>query len=641
MPSREVLLLALNSPPGLREELRPVLEGAEGRVAAEFYSVAEDLVTRVKAASYVTAVIVPPSQDSAGPIQTALMRGFTVFIAAREWPPGWAEWREAHPGKMRLHLLHLPFSSADRLFFTGLEALESEGSSAELDRRTEELRHCEERFASVFRAAPFPQAILEYATGRIVDANQAFCDVTGFSRAELLEHSLPALNATRLAGALAGQHPMARVTAVCRHKSGEARHLRLSTQPASINGAAHLIVMADDITDRVKLEEQLRQARRMEALGQLASGVAHDFNNLLTVIQGQLSLQLAGPDLDPSVREALRETLVVGEHAAALTGQLLTFNGGAGSGRSALDLNALISRMSALLRRLIGEQIEVRWECAPGLPAVPADAQALEQVIMHLVIAARDAMPLGGRLRIATGLLNVSPRQAAQQARARAGAFVKFSVVDSGAGMDSAELETLRAVFSGAAEVPGAGAAASMSAVAAIVQRHGGWIEIFSEPGQGSAYFVYLPVTDEPAAADTALLPGPLRTGLKVLLVEDEPAVRSILSKLLAHCGCSVLEAGDAPAARVLWEQQRHHIDLLITDIVMPGGMTGHELARLLTDDRPDLRVIYCSGYSAGLYPDGTELVAGRNFLPKPYDAGTVAALIRRVAAERTESLPA
>ncbi|MDB6072060.1 MAG: multi-sensor hybrid histidine kinase [Verrucomicrobiales bacterium] len=576
-----------------------------------------------------------------------------VILAAPVLPDAWREWVAAHPAAPRLVAMALPLDlTALRMLGTMVaqsRRVEEESrpgllplaeASGSLEARTNELRHSEERFAAAFRAAPYPQAILNFATGQFVEANAAFCNLTGFSQPELLEHSMPALQATGLLEVLRGPHPLADCRTTCRSRTGDLRHLMLSTQPTALGGEPHLMLLALDITERVLLEEQLRQAQKMEAMGQLAAGVAHDFNNILTIIQGHLSLQLATGDFDDSTRGALKETLVASEHAATLTRQLLALSRCQLFDSVPLDLNAVIQRMSAILQRLIGEHIHVEWKCESGLPMIMGDVPGIEQVVMNLVLQARDAMPRGGRLRIATGLNNISASQAAQNPEAREGKFVRFSIVDTGHGMDQRTVERLLGAFAeskSTAQETGS----ALAAVYSIVKQHGGWIELFSDPGQGTAFFVYLPVTTQSPTARDGLSGKPAKTGLTVLLVEDEPAVRTILRQLLIHCGCTVLEAQDAPSALTLWETEKARIHLLITDIVMPGGMTGHELAARLTDERPDLKVIYSSGYSASLFQEGQDLVPGRNFLPKPYDASSVVTLIRRVAAEREEMLSA
>ncbi len=504
--------------------------------------------------------------------------------------------------------------------------------------RTAELRHSEERFSVAFKAAPFAQAIICFATGRVVDANEAFTALLGFRRNELLDHSSAFLSHTGLMASLQKPHPLMGDEATLTARDGTPRHVQLSTQPTTISGGPHLILMAEDITTRKHLESQLMHSQKMEAVGQLAAGVAHDFNNILTVIQGHISLQLATNDFTDDTRAALSETLAAGERAASLTRQLLTFSRRQLFQPEPLDLNALIATDAAMLQRLIGEQIEVKWECQEGLAPVMGDAPGISQAVMNLVINARDAMPRGGQLRIATGTIGISASRAAQNPEARPGQFVRFSVTDTGKGMDEATRRRIFEPFFTTKEV-GEGSGLGLASVYGIVKQHEGWIEVFSDPGQGTSFFIYLPVAAEmPVTSPKALdLATPIK--LNVLLVEDEPAVRSIMRQVLKHCGCQVIEACDARDGYEKWTANKDSIDLLVTDIVMPGGATGHDLARQLLDERPDLKVIYSSGYSADLFVQGSELIPGRNFLPKPYDAASVVTLIRRVASEKQESL--
>ncbi len=507
-----------------------------------------------------------------------------------------------------------------------------------VEQRTAELRQSEERFAAAFRAAPLPQAILNYSTGQVVDVNEAFSTATGFAKEEVIAHSHAVLQHTGLIAPLREPQPLRSRECALRHKSGEPRRALLSTQPTTIAGQPHLIIMAENITARMELEQHLRQAQKMEAVGQLAAGVAHDFNNILTIIQGHLSLQLATREFEESTRAALAETLTASERAAALTRQLLAFSRKQLFRPAPCDLNDLIEQQSSMLMRLIGEHIEVERECQSDLPPIMADAPSLEQVITNLVINARDAMPHGGRLRMATGLVEISAARAAQNPEAREGKFVRFSVTDTGHGMDEATRERIFEPFFTTREV-GKGTGMGLATAYGIVKQHEGWIEVFSDAGQGATFFIYLPVSGV-ASATTDPSPGTIGgVRFTVLLVEDEPAVRSVMRQLLKHCGCHVIEAGDAREGYARWSDHKSQIDLLVTDIVMPGGATGHDLARQLLDERPELRVIYSSGYSADLFQQGSELVPGRNFLPKPYDADSVFKLIKRVAAEKVECL--
>ncbi len=540
----------------------------------------------------------------------------------------------------RAELLPVVADSSPATADPGAEAAELRREMAAMQRdmeeRTAQLRQSEERFAAAFRAAPLPQAILNYATGQVVDVNEAFTEATGFSKEEVRAHSHAMLQHTQLILPLREPQPLHARECELQHKNGEPRRVLLSTQPTTVMDQPHLIIMAEDVTAHTELEEHLRHTQKMEAIGQLAAGVAHDFNNILTIIQGHLSLLLNTEDFAATTHSALSETLAASERAAALTRQLLAFSRKQLFRPSPMNLNALLGGQSSMLRRLIGEHIEVELACEDGLPEVLADAPSLEQVVTNLVINARDAMPRGGRLRLATGVVEVSAARAAQNPEAREGQFVRFSVTDTGHGMDEATRARIFEPFFTTREV-GKGSGMGLASVYGIVKQHEGWIEVFSDPGQGASFFIYLPVSGPEPSAQARRPAGGV--SFTVLLVEDEPAVRSVMRQLLRHCGCEVIEAGDVRDGYARWSENKERIDLLVTDVVMPGGATGHDLARQLLEERPDLRVIYSSGYSADLFQQGSSLVPGRNFLPKPYDAESVFRLIRRVAAEKQEVL--
>lgn len=611
------------------------------------HAVEQSLVLNRPYSVVFTDMRMPPGLDGVETIQQLwkIDPSLQVVITSAYSDHSWEEIRRRLGASDQLFILRKPFDNIEVLQFahalcTRWDAArqirqrlaEAERSS---ERRTAELRQSEERFAAAFRAAPIPQAILNFTNGQIVEANAAFCELTGFPREDLTQHSVATLTHTGLLGQLRKPHPLKDSECTVRSRDGEEKKVQLSTQPTQLADQPHLILMLRDFTDTTRLENQLRHGQKMEAMGQLAAGVAHDFNNILTVIQGNLSLQLATAELAPAVAASLHQTLAFSEQAAGLTRQLLAFSRKELFTPEPLDLNELVRTQSSLLSRLIGEHIAVEWECAEKLPGIIGDGPSVAQVMTNLIIHARDSMPKGGKLRISTGVIDVSPATAAQNPEAREGRFVRFSVVDTGAGMDTA---TLSRLFDPASS-DNQGHHLGLATAYGIVKQHEGWIEVFSDPGRGTAFFVYLPASDRPVKLETALTPMVQgQTALNVLLVEDEPAVRTILTQLLTHCGCQVIQAGDAREAYTLWSQHKQYIHLLVTDIVMPGGATGHDLANQLLIEKPDLKVIYSSGYNPDLYASSSELVAGRNFLPKPYDAASVLKMIRRVAAEPAET---
>ncbi|MEO6525638.1 MAG: PAS domain-containing protein [Gemmatimonadaceae bacterium] len=386
-----------------------------------------------------------------------------------------------------------------------------------------------------------------------------------------------------------------------------------------------------DITARRKLEEQYRQAQKMEAIGQLAGGIAHDFNNLLSVIQMQSSMLLPVPSSETETREGIQEIMAAAERAANLTRQLLTFSRRNVSEARDMDLAEVTGNMSRLFRRLLGDDIALETRFAPALPWVSADAGMMEQVLMNLAVNARDAMPNGGRMIVSLELANVDARDVAGRPGARPGRFVCLGVSDTGCGMSVENLSHIFEPFFTTKEV-GKGTGLGLASVFGIVEQHDGWIDVASEEGRGTTFRVYLPALDQEAERSSiATADQRVRGGTEtILVVEDEPSVRGVVCAVLERHGYRVLEAGSAAAALVRWEERTEPIDLLLTDLVMPGGMSGAELGQALLARQSDLRIIYTSGYSHDVVTRQLDLAPGRNFLQKPCSMHELAATVRR-----------
>jgi len=377
-------------------------------------------------------------------------------------------------------------------------------------------------------------------------------------------------------------------------------------------------------------EERLRQAQKMEAIGQLAAGVAHDFNNILTVIQGHSSLQLARTNLDPDVTESIQQMASAAERAAALTRQLLAFSRKQVLQRGPVDVNQVITRLSKMLRRLIGEHIELQIDTQPDAPLVRGDSTNIEQIILNLVVNARDAMPKGGVINVSTKIREVTEAEVMENPEAICGTYFLLNVTDTGAGMDQ---ETITRIFEPffTTKEPGLGTGMGLATVHGIVKQHGGWIEVVSNPGHGSTFHVMLPMATSELDADgeqqaVTIPPGNNRM---VLLVEDEEPVRRLVTEVLSRNGYRVLDAESPREAMLLWSRHSDEIVLLFTDMIMPGGVTGRELANALRAERPALTVIYTSGYSADLNDESIDLREGVNYLPKPYHTRALAAVLR------------
>ncbi|MBW3630841.1 MAG: PAS domain S-box protein [Gemmatimonadetes bacterium] len=410
----------------------------------------------------------------------------------------------------------------------------------------------------------------------------------------------------------------------------EATATNLLHDPA-VNG---IIIVYQDVTERKAAEaalraseEQLRQSQRMEAVGRLAGGVAHDFNNLLTVINGETLLLLETPPADPEVRLALEEVLRAGNRAGDLTRQLLAFSRRLVLQPKMLDLNLVITDLEKMLRRLIGEDVKLGVALEPNLGKVKADPGQIEQVILNLVVNARDAMPRGGVLSIETR--NVASVDAPGVKGGEHG-FVSVSVRDTGIGMDEATVQRIFEPFFTTKE-QGKGTGLGLSTVYGIVEQSGGSVQVESRPGAGAVFRVLLPRAEEEAGT------GPQPPGLAspaggtetVLLVEDDGSVRALTQTILQRCGYKVLAARNGAHALRLCEEAEGRIDLLITDVVMPG-MGGRELAETLSDLHPCLRVLYMSGYTDdAILRHGVE--GGMAFLPKPFTPAEMAQTVRQM----------
>ncbi|HWX23108.1 MAG TPA: response regulator [Candidatus Binatia bacterium] len=412
-----------------------------------------------------------------------------------------------------------------------------------------------------------------------------------------------------------------------------ATHNRILTWSFFPIAASHVVhVYGADITEVLNLESQLRHAQKLESVGQLAAGVAHDFNNILTVIQGYSESLLARWSADATATGPLKQISVAAQRAATLTRQLLLFSRKQVIQPKLLDLNSVLQNLVKMLGRLVGEDIALETEYAATLPAIEADTGMLEQVVMNLAVNSRDAMPKGGRLLIATSSAEIDEAYTRHHADARTGRFICLSVADTGCGMDRKTLERIFEPFFTTKEV-GKGTGLGLATVYGIVKQHKGWIEVTSEPGRGTTFKIYFPATAEaPKPADQSHTNGAASLGRQeiIFLVEDDHALRELIREVLSQYKYRVVEAASGVEALQVWDKHNGQVDLLLTDMVMPDGMSGRDLSRQLRKRRPDLKVIYSSGYSEEIM--GSELShEGAAFIPKPYNPLQLAQLVRQV----------
>jgi PAS domain S-box-containing protein len=383
-----------------------------------------------------------------------------------------------------------------------------------------------------------------------------------------------------------------------------------------------LVGTGRDVTERKQLEEELRQSQKMEAFGQLAGGVAHDFNNLLTVILGHIALLQLQESLNPDQAAGLVEIAKAAERAANLTRQLLTFSRRQLFQPKPLDLNEVVANTSKMLQRLIGEHIGLETHFAPGGAPILADGTMMEQILINLAVNSRDAMSKGGRLIIQTAAVVISEADALANPKARSGAFIRLKVTDTGCGIGPKEMEHIFEPFFTTKEV-GKGTGLGLATVFGIVVQHHGWIEVESKVNAGATFYIYLPRLPESEKSQTEFSRIPeVRGGNEtILLVEDEAPVRSLARTLLERKGYHVIEADSGLSALEIWQEQRDAIDLLFTDMVMPEGISGRELAARLLVEKPGLKVIYTSGYTDDMLGENSPLRNNPNFMEKPFDS--------------------
>jgi two-component system, cell cycle sensor histidine kinase and response regulator CckA len=484
--------------------------------------------------------------------------------------------------------------------------------------------------------------------GRMVYNNPALADVLEYPPGELegastldLVHpeDRPAA-ADLLAQATAERRGWSGVVFRWRHKDGSYRHLESNAVPTlDADGRLTGFQGADrDITERLRLEADLRQAQKMEAIGRLAGGVAHDFNNLLTVINGFSEMLLGDPTLDPNGRDLVAEIARAGDQAAALTRQLLAFSRKQVLAPRTLDLNVLVREMERMLVRLIGADVALSSSLDPDLGRVRADPGQLEQVLLNLAVNARDAMPDGGYLTVETRNVHLDAEYSQVSPGLVPGPYVLLAVTDTGVGMTPEVKAKIFEPFFTTKE-PGKGTGLGLATVFGVVEQSGGHVEVYSEPGRGTSFKVYLPRltdgSDTPSSVDGWLIvPRGTET---ILLADDDPGVRALSRLALQSYGYTVLDAADGDEAVRVGQAHTGPIHLLVTDLVMPRA-GGREVAERLGPIHPESRVLFLSGYTDDALVRHGVLEAGVAFLHKPFTPTTLARKVREVLDAETAS---
>ena len=531
----------------------------------------------------------------------------------------------------------LQLEDLDRMVIERTQKLQQEVE--ERARVQEALRTSEERFSKAFRASPMAMAIQSDGDGRFLDANPSFLELTGYSADQLLQrtdielrlwetHMAPSAGSGQREGRIRNQ------ARALRRGDTSTRDTVVWVEPITLATGPCRLVIVEDTTDHLKLEAQLRQAQKLEAVGCLAAGIAHEFNNLLTVIQGHTDLLRDRPLGTRAATESIDRIAQASQRAASLTRRLLAFSHKQPVQLRPIQLPAAVRGLAKMLGQLIGERHQLQLDCAGTLPTIRADEGNVEQILFNLVLNARDAMAEGGTIRIATSLAVVGAEAARRSGEARPGRFICLSVADTGCGMSPQVLRRIFDPFYTTKDV-GKGTGLGLSTVHGIVQQHGGWIEVASQVGQGSTFSIFLPVCEEApgaepakeAARGSACQPS---TGETILIVEDEEIVREAARLALERGGYRVFEAGDGPQALAVWERCGVRVDLLVTDMVMPHGVSGGALARVLQARDAQLQALYTSGYSSEVVKEDLTLTHGVNFLRKPYDPPALLKAVRR-----------
>ncbi len=473
--------------------------------------------------------------------------------------------------------------------------------------------------------------VFDLETRKFLDANKAALALYGYSRAEFRRLRVADILGEEDTHRLAGEMSPSGIPAgIWRHrvKGNRVIEVEMAVHEIDYEGRRAGLAVVMDVTERRRLEEQLRQAQKMEAVGMLAGGIAHDFNNLLTIITGYGQLIMNNLPEDNPSRHSAEQIVKAGERAAALTKQLLAFSRRQVLQPKVLDVNMLVKTLSTMLQRLIGEDIELRLALSPELGRVNADPGQLEQVLMNLAVNARDAMPHGGTLTIETANTGPDPNDVKPPSEQKP--RIVLAVSDTGHGMDESTRARLFEPFF-TTKTPGKGTGLGLSTVFGIIKQSGGSLDVSSEPGKGTTVRVYLPSINQPVAAETEVVSRAAAKGHEtILLVEDDEMVRSLVRETLEREGYKLLDAADSVEARRIADDFKGEIDLLITDVVMPK-LSGRELADQMVHSRPKIKVLYMSGYTdTAILKSGLER-GSIAFLQKPFTPAALTGKVREV----------
>lgn len=509
----------------------------------------------------------------------------------------------------------------------------------ERKRAEEALRHSEVRYRALVETT-YDWVWEVDAEGRYTYASPKVDELLGYTPAEVLGRTpfdlMPQDEADRIRAVfgdiVARRTPFAALENINRHKDGHLVVLETSGSPVFGSNGEFLGYrgMDRDVTDRKELEANLRQAQKLDAVGQLAGGVAHDFNNVLSAISLEAELLKTNPTLDEDARRGLDEMLSEVQRAAGITRQLLLFSRRSVMTLRPVDVNQVVENLFKMLRRLIGEHVTLTFEPAAHLPPIVADEAMIDQVVMNLVVNARDAMPNGGHITVRTDVEHVDRNLRSSGTASQLSRHVRLTVADTGCGIDPLTIKRIFEPFFTTKEA-GRGTGLGLSTVHGIVTQHSGWVDVDSAPDAGTTFRVYLPAPTNvenlkvEAKAATQVIGGRER----ILVVEDEGMLRRLVARMLRTLGYAVCEAATGREALGLWNEHDGQFDLLFTDMVMPEGVSGLELALQLRSLKPGLKTIISSGYTKEVTFNRTALAAKIVYLPKPYEVSALAQVVR------------
>ena len=501
-----------------------------------------------------------------------------------------------------------------------------------------ELLKSREQFRHLFLGNPLPMWIYDRDSLAFLEVNDAAIENYGYSRDEFMKMRLtdirPPEEVTRLMSVLDKGVGAYEQSSNWRHrrKNGDVISVDVFTHEIAIEGHNARLAVVLDVTQRNIAEEQLRQAQKMEAIGQLTGGIAHDFNNLLAIIQGNIELVQERVKGDPKLAEMIDYALRASERGASLTKRLLAYSRQQPLAPKSVDIAVLIGGMTDLLRRALGETVEVKTHMASGLWPTRVDPHELEHAMLNLAVNARDAMPNGGTLSIEAENTHLDKAYAEHNIEVKPGAYVMVAITDTGSGMPKEVVDHVFEPFYTTKPI-GQGSGLGLSMVYGFVKQSGGHIKIYSEPGRGTTIRLYLPriaaqQESEPVAHETAVTAG--HNGELILVVEDDPDVRKLVLGMVESLGYRTISAIDGPSALEALERVAK-IDLLFTDVVLPRGMNGAALAKVAQERQKDLRVLYMSGYTRNAILHNGALDEGVQLITKPFRKADLAQKLREV----------